>query len=157
MRYFFVIFFAFLLAGSSGAQVKININFNLDTQPAWGPVGYEYVEYYYIPEIDIYYNVPEGLYFYYYNGHWIGRATLPPRFHSFNVYHAYKVVINENEPWRHEKEYRGKYERYRRNHDQEIIRDSHDPKYFRNIHHPEHKKWVKEHGHDNGKHKGEHK
>ena len=31
----------------AGAQ----ININLGLQPAWGPAGYQYVDYYYLPDI----------------------------------------------------------------------------------------------------------
>jgi hypothetical protein len=158
MRYLIVIFAALLLAGNSNAQVKININFNLNTQPAWGPTGYDYVEYYFLPDIDVYYCVPTGLYYYKYRGRLIGREKLPSHYSRFDIYHSYKVVLNEKEPWKHNTDYVVKYAKYKNRRDQEVIRDSRDPKYFQNKYHPEHNKWIKEHNkkdiHDRGKHKG---
>ena len=158
MRYYIIIFGALLLAGISNAQVKININFNLNTQPAWGPTGYDYVEYYFLPDIDVYYYVPSGLYYYKYRGRWIARETLPSRYIRFDLYHSYKVVLNEKEPWKHNADFVAKYAKYKNRRDQEVIRDSHDPKYFQNKYHPEHNKWLKEQNkkdiHDRGKHKG---
>jgi hypothetical protein len=158
MRYYIVLFAALVLVGTSNAQVKVNINFNLNTQPAWGPTGYDYVEYYYLPDIDVYYCVPTGLFYYSYRGQWVGRKRLPSRYSGFDLYHSYKVVLNEKEPWRYNKGYVKEYAKYKNHRDQEVIRDSRDPKYFQNKYHPEHKKWVKEHKnkdmHDRGKHKG---
>jgi len=75
-----------------------------------------------------------------------------------SLYHSYKVVLNEKDPWRYNEEYEKEYAKYKSHRDQEVIRDSRDPKYFQNKYHPEHKKWVKEHKnkdmHDRGKHKG---
>ena len=31
------------------AQVKVGFSVNIGTQPEWGPVGYDHVEYYYLP------------------------------------------------------------------------------------------------------------
>ena len=58
-KLFFILSFGLIVgmfpAGKAEAQVRININ--IDMQPAWGPSGYDYAEYYYIPEINIYYDV----------------------------------------------------------------------------------------------------
>jgi hypothetical protein len=39
---------------------QLNVNVNIGSQPLWGPVGYEHVDYYYLPDIDSYYYVPRG-------------------------------------------------------------------------------------------------
>ena len=75
MRYFFVLIITFFLANISNAQIDVNIN--LGSQPVWGPTGYDYVEYYYLPDIDAYYNVPKQRYYYYEKGKWIYRSSLP--------------------------------------------------------------------------------
>ena len=157
MRSIFVLTAALFLLSASGtlhAQIHININFNLDSQPAWGPVGYDYVDYYYLPAIDIYYSVPLHRYYYEYRGRWISSIYLPARYRDFDLYTSYKVVVNEREPWRNDRVYRERYYSDRDRHDQEIIRDSRDPKYFANKYHPEHKKWLEEQRHDRGNHKG---
>lgn len=154
MRYFVVLIAALFLSGTSGtldAQVR---TFNLDSQPIWGPTGYDYVEYYYLPDIETYYNVPQHRYYYYNNGSWITRSNLPSRFNNYDFYNSYKVVLNEKEPWNNHKTYRNKYSSYKNRHDQQVIRDSRDSKYFVNKKHPEHENWLKQQKHDNGKHKG---
>ncbi|MBU2444664.1 MAG: hypothetical protein KJ666_03700 [Bacteroidetes bacterium] len=151
MRYFFVLIAALFLASTINAQVSISLNFNLDTQPAWGPTGYDYVEYYYLPAIDVYYHVPQHRYYYFNKGRWIYRSSLPSRFGNYDFYNSYKVVVNEREPWRKHKTYKEKYSSYKDRHDQKPIRDSRDSKYFVNKNHPEHNKWVKQQKHDQGK------
>jgi len=141
------------MSGSLNAQVKVDLNFNIGSQPAWGPTGYDYVEYYYLPDIDVYYSVPHHRYYYFEGNRWRSGPSLPPRYHDYDAYHSYKVVINERDPWRHDDFNREKYSGFRGRHDQEIIRDSRDSKYFVNKGHPEHNRWVQDHRHGNG-HRG---
>ena len=99
---------AFLHAGLS-AQVHVDVRFNIGMQPAWGPPGYGYVEYYYIPEIEVYYHVPMRRFYYFDGGHWLYHTSLPPRYHDVDLYHVRKVVINEPHPWNKHRHYREKY------------------------------------------------
>ncbi len=152
MRYFFVLIAALFLwsgSGTTDAQVSVNLNSNLDGQPAWGPTGYDYVEYYYLPDIDVYYDVPRHRYYYYTNGNWRYSSGLPSRYSNYDIYNSYKVVVNENHPWRNSGSYRDKYSSYKDRHDQQMIRDSKDSKYFKNKNHPEHNNWLKQQKQDN--------
>ena len=158
MRYFFVLMAAIFLwgfSGTSSAQVNANVNFNLDNQPAWGPTGYDYVEYYYLPDMDVYYYVPRHRYYYYNKGAWRYSTILPSRYSNYNFYNSYKVVLNEREPWRNSETYREKYSSYKGRHDQQPIRDSRDSRYFINKNHPEHKNWVKQQKQSNGNNKSD--
>jgi len=125
------------------AQVKFSLNVNIGSQPDWGPVGYDHVEYYYMPDIDTYYYVPGHQYVYLQNNKWIRATSLPARYRSYDVYKGYKVVVNQPEPWRNQKAIRAKYATYKGRHGQAVIRDSHDVKY-RN-----HWKGNDSHGHGN--------
>jgi hypothetical protein len=154
MRYLFAVFAAVLLSSTVNAQVSINLNFNVDRQPVWGPTGYDHVEYYYLPDMEVYYNVPEQRFFYYEGGRWIGRSSLPSRYRGHDLYNSYKVVVNEPTPYRNHKMYKEQYASYKGRHDQQPIRDSRDSKYFINKNHPEHNNWVKQQKHDNGNGKG---
>lgn len=138
------------MMGTVDAQLSISFGFNLDRQPSWGPTGYDQVEYYYLPDIEVYYNVPRHLFFYYDRGIWIGRSTLPLRYRGYDLYRSYKVVVNERTPYRNHEMYREKYSSYKGHHDQQPIRDSRDSKYFINENHPEHNNWMKQQKHDNG-------
>ena len=159
MRYLLVLIAAVLLSSAVDAQLRINLGFNVDRQPIWGPVGYDHAEYYYLPDIEVYYSVPQHMYYYQERGRWIGRSSLPSRYRNFDLYNAHKEVINERTPWRNHAMYRDKYASFKGQHDQQPIRDARDPKYYANPHHPEHNNWVKQQKHDNGngKDKGDRK
>jgi len=111
------------------AQLKINLNLNIGSQPEWGPTGYDHVEYYYMPDIDAYYYVPGHQYVYQQNNTWVRTTTLPTRYRNFDVYNSYKVVVNQPEPWRNQTAIRAKYARFKGQHNQTIIRDSRETKY----------------------------
>jgi hypothetical protein len=143
--------FASCFAGNTNAQVSVH--FNIGVQPVWGPVGYDYAEYYYIPDIDAYYNVSTQEYVYYDNYRWVTMRNLPPRYSNFDLYRAHKVVINEPSPWMHNDRYRQQYSRYRGHHDQHAIRDSREERYWENPNHPHHNEWHGNNG-NNGRGNG---
>jgi hypothetical protein len=62
------------------AQVRVGVNINVGSQPVWGPVGYDYAEYYYLPDIDAYYYVPRHQFIYLSGRQWVFSAALPPRY-----------------------------------------------------------------------------
>jgi hypothetical protein len=121
------IFFSLLSVKQANAQISLNIN--IGSQPEWGPVGYDHADYYYMPDIDTYYDVPAHQYVYYENNTWVRRASLPARYSNYNVYNGYKVVVNERSPWTRNNEIRAKYANYKGRSGQTIIRDSRDTKY----------------------------
>ena len=126
------------------AEAQIQVRVNIGVQPIWGPVGFEYVEYYYIPEIDVYYHVPTREFIYYKNGRWIARRTLPAMYRHFDFFRARVVVINEYRPFLRHHEIKRRYNNYRDFRPYITIRDVRDPRYFVNRHHPEHYRWLKE-------------
>lgn len=154
MRKLFILILVFFLASTLSAQVSFGISLNLNSQPAWGPTGYDYVENYYLPDVDIYYNVPTNRYYYYDGRSWRYSMNLPSRYRNYDLYNSYKVVVNERSPWRNHNSYKNKYSSFKGKHDQQPIRDSRDSKYYANKYHPEHNNWVKQQKHDNGKRPG---
>jgi hypothetical protein len=130
-----VIFILTLLFKTSSSQVSVSVNIGL--QPEWGPVGYDYVDYYYIPEYEVYYYVPERKFIYLDGGKWIFATSLPRRFGTVDLFHTYKVVINEPKAYLHYDQHKVKYVKYKTVRDkQTIIRDSKDPKYVEARKHP---------------------
>jgi hypothetical protein len=113
----------------TSVQAQVRVNVNIGSQPDWGPVGYDYVNYYYLPDIDTYYSVPTREYVYLDNNRWARSRSLPARFGNYDIYNNYKVVINDRNPWERANVYRSKYAGYRNRHDQVIIRNSNDVKY----------------------------
>jgi hypothetical protein len=116
------------------AQIHVSLGVNLGVQPEWGPVGYDHVDYYYIPDVDAYYDVPAHQYVYYRNHAWIHAGYLPGPYRNYDMYHGYKVVVNQPNPWMHHADIRARYSNFRGRRDQQIIRDSHDEKYRNHWH-----------------------
>lgn len=84
------------LAGSAGtAHAQISVHFNVGMAPAWGPSGYSDVQYYYLPDVQAYYDVPSSMFIYYEGGSWIRRSYLPYKYRNYDLYHGYKVVLND--------------------------------------------------------------
>ena len=113
------------------ASAQISFNINIGNQPAWGPVGYDYVDYYYLPDIEAYYYVPTRQFVYLRNGRWVFSTSLPYRYRDYNLYSGYKVVINEPRPYLNYSTHRSAYSGYRNyGGRQMIIRNSNDSKYY---------------------------
>ena len=125
---------------SRPATAQVNVNINIGSQPAWGPVGYDYVEYYYLPDIEAYYYVPRRQFVYLSNGRWVFVTSLPSRYRSYNLYSGYKVVINQSKPYLNFKTHKVTYAKYKGNNGRQvIIRNSNDPKYYVVKGHPKYK------------------
>jgi len=110
-----------ICAGNTHGQVRVNVHVNIGSQPQWGPVGYDHVEYYYLPDIDVYYSVPRQQYVYLDGGRWVFAAALPERCRTYDIYRGYKVVVNEPEPYRHGEDYRERYKNYREHYGQQVV------------------------------------
>ncbi len=114
------------------ANAQVGLSLNIGSQPAWGPSGYDMARYYYIPDIDAYYDVNRSMYVYNNGGNgWTSGRTLPSSY-RFDPYTSYKVVINDPTPWRNHNRYQRQYSRYRGQRGQQIIRYSTDPRYMQN-------------------------
>lgn len=86
---------------------------NRERQPDWGPAGYELAEFYYIPAMDIYYDVGRAVFRIERGGEWVETDMLPESFDPADLYSCYKVVINGREPWLNHRNHSFVYERYR--------------------------------------------
>ena len=98
------------LAISLHAQVSVNVN--IGVPPPWGPVGYTTVRYYYLPDVEAYYDVQSSMFIYYGGGVWVHRAYLPAQYKNYDLYGGYKVVMKDyhgNAPYAHFKEHKVKY------------------------------------------------
>lgn len=118
------------VASSSKAQISINLGVNIGSQPVWGPVGYDHVDYYYLPDIESYYYVPKRQYVYLNSGSWIFSTRLPSRYANYDVERGYKVVLNQPRPYLNFERDRVKYVQYKGYKQQNFIRNSNDPKYY---------------------------
>lgn len=101
----------FLFASTvNHAQVSINVNFG--TPPQWGPTGYSEVSYYYLPDVQSYYDISAQQFIFLNNGVWIRSHNLPNRYRNYDLYNGYKVVLNDyhgSRPYGHYQEHKVKY------------------------------------------------
>ena len=105
-----IIGFIMLLEFTTKAQVSVNVN--IGSPPSWGPVGYSEVQYYYLPDVEAYYDVQTSMFIYYGGGVWIRRSHLPTRYRYYDLYSGYKVVLTDyrgHEPYVHFKNHKVKY------------------------------------------------
>ena len=132
MKKFFL--FLTIVTGSiicTPASAQFRVNVNIGSQPVWGPVGYDHVDYYYLPDIETYYYVPTRQFVYFSNGRWIYSSSLPYRYRNYDLNRGYKVVVNEPRPYMNFSLHRAEYSRYRNyGGRQMIIRNSNDPRYY---------------------------
>ena len=120
------------------SSAQINLNVNIGSQPLWGPVGYDHVEYYYMPDIESYYYVPTREFIYQSNGRWVFSSNRPARFSNYDFYNGYKVVINSPKPYLNFNQQKVKYAKFKSNRSQIAISRSSDPKYYVVKGHPKH-------------------
>ena len=106
------------------------VTVNIASQPLWGPVSYDYVNYYYLPEAGAYYYVPTNQFIYPNGGNWLFAPSLPSTYHV-DLFRTYKVVLNTPTPYLNNAVYVTKYKKYKNVHyKQGTIRNSRDKKYY---------------------------
>jgi hypothetical protein len=132
-----LIFLALLVMKASLSSAQVSLNVNINSQPLWGPVAYDHVEYYYMPECDMYYYAPRSQFVYLKGNKWVFSNKLPYQHRNIDLYSTYKVVINESKPYLRNDHYSNYYKHFKQEHPkQEVIRDSRDSKYTKRKNHP---------------------
>ncbi|MFG4003033.1 hypothetical protein B0A67_18325 [Flavobacterium aquidurense] len=104
--------FALILLMSVFAHAQVSINVNIGTPPSWGPQGYDESRYYYLPDIDTYYDVSQKQFIYDNNGRWIRASRLPSQYRQYDLYGGYKVVLSDyrgDAPYGYHKKHRAEY------------------------------------------------
>ena len=96
--------FAALAAPAAHAQVGVNAQFG---RPAWGPATPAGAQYYYVPEIDGYYDLQARNYLVQRNGRWLPVANVQ----GYNPASFHPVVVDYRgrQPW---SQYRDHHARY---------------------------------------------
>jgi len=107
-----IIDLASFLFALTANHAQVSVNVNIASPPEWGPVGYSQVSYYYIPDVESYYDIRAQQFIFLNNGVWIRSHNLPNRYRNYNLYDGYKVVLNDNygsRPYNHYHEHKVKY------------------------------------------------
>ena len=109
---------------ANNLQAQVSVNINIGSPPKWGPVGYPEVRYYYLPDVEAYYDVQTSMFIYYGGKKWIHRKHLPTQYGNYDLYNGYKVVMSDyrgNTPYIHFKDYKIKYAKGYRGKEQKTI------------------------------------
>jgi hypothetical protein len=134
MKTFKTIVFASFLFTFNMLHAQVDVNINIGNPPSWGP-SVTTEEYYYLPDINSYYDIRKSQFIYLNNGTWVRTSKLPRRYRTYDLNSGYIVVLDN---------YHGRnpYSQFK----------NHKIKYYKsdNI-------WEKtreNEGHDNGNHHG---
>ena len=139
----------------SNIQSQVGVNFNVTSQPLWGPVGHDYVNYYYLPEADVFYSVAQNKFFYPDGDKWVAVNNLPSKY-NVDLTNTYKVVVNKPKPYLNHGYYVSNYAKFKKGGPKQIIiRQSNEPKYYKIKGHPKNIEYKsgKAKGHSKAKHK----
>lgn len=118
---------------TSRSEAQISINISIGDQPDWAPVGYDHTQYYYFPDMDMYYDVAVHQFVYLQNRHWVHSAVLPVAYRRYDLYKVHKVMINERNAYINHARDRQLYARFKGwYNDQSTIRASRDTRYVNN-------------------------
>jgi hypothetical protein len=118
---------ALILSGTL-QTIQAQVSITIGTPPPWGPAEASEVRFYYIPDIEVYFDVNTGEYIYLSDGAWIRANSLPPAYRDYDLYGAYKVPLREyrgEKPWENHGEYHKNYPKgYYKGHHQKTFKEN---------------------------------
>jgi hypothetical protein len=94
-----VIMIVSLFSGVVSAQVSIGINIGSP-------------RYYYLPEIEAYYDIQASMYLYLFGGRWIHGRVLPASYGHYDYNNSHRVIINDyrgNRPYSYFRDHRSRF------------------------------------------------
>jgi len=101
-----------LIAFTISSKAQVSVNVNLGTPPVWARAAPPEVHYYYLPDIEVYYDVPARRYIYLRNGRWQRSAALPSYYRGYDLYKGRTVYLTDyrgNRPYAYYKTHQIKY------------------------------------------------
>ena len=110
----FQLFLGLLFFTTLSSQAQISVNLNFGTPPVWAPAERVETQYYYLPDVDAYYDVPTARFIYLRNGTWIRSTALPYRYRNYNLRGGNVVYLTDytgNAPYTFHKTHIVKYPR----------------------------------------------
>ena len=103
-----------ILIVSCSIQSQVTVRVNIGSPPDWGPIDNTRAGFYYLPDIETYYDVRASQFIYLNNGRWIRTRYLPNPYRNYDLYSGYKVVLNDyhgSRPYSNFKIHKSKYYR----------------------------------------------
>lgn len=84
-----------MLASVNTSKAQISLSVRIGTPPVWAPPAYAHtVRYYYIPEMDCYYDAARAGYYFNRGGGWRYTAYLPAEYRGYDIGRYHHVVVN---------------------------------------------------------------
>jgi hypothetical protein len=150
-----------ILLVSSSMQAQVSVNLNIGTAPSWGPSGYAHVDYYYLPDVQAYYDIRASQFIYFGHGRWVRSRYLPRQYRNYDLNRGYKVVLNNyhgNRPYTNFHNDRVTYYKGYRGGNQRTIGQRHDDHRYSNKRNAvNHRKYDNRRYSDNRKYSSNHK
>lgn len=115
----FTIAIVLLFTYQTNAQFSLNVSLN--SRPTYSNPHYHYdtdVDYYYLPEIEAYFDNRDGIFIYYGSRGWIRSFNLPSHCNNFNIHNGVKIALDYhgNAPFEdhhyHKKRYYKSFKKY---------------------------------------------
>jgi len=106
----FVYCIVLLLTTTTQGQTEVKITFG--TPPVWAPANRVETQYYYIPDVDAYYDVPQARFIYVENGKWVRNKALPYRYRNYNLRGGNIIYLTDyrgTSPYKFHKNHKIKY------------------------------------------------
>ena len=149
MKFYIAAFLISILHVSAQTAAKVDKKYTKDIPvgivkkaPVWAKAAPVNVNYYYLPDIETYYDVPAQRYIYLKNGSWVRNSALPARYKGYNMYQSNPVYLTDyrgNAPYTlykvHKVKYKGKgrwkskeYKTDRKEHDDDHEHTNHHGK-----------------------------
>ncbi len=84
------------------------------SNPTWAPAYSSGVRYYYMPDIEAYYDLSNRDFVYLNKGQWLFSNDLPPIYSDYDLNYGFTIALNNGvyEPWMHHQYYVSNYPRY---------------------------------------------
>ncbi|HEY9003179.1 MAG TPA: hypothetical protein VIM89_17610 [Mucilaginibacter sp.] len=109
-----------LFNNKADAQIRIHLGLNFAPRPVVisEPVQSDYCEptnyngdedYYYLPDVDAYYSVPDQCYYYNNGGAWVSATYLPGAYRDYDWRSARRYEVRAPRPFMHADYYRARY------------------------------------------------
>lgn len=112
------ILFAIAITSVGGCGTTSYVSAGVGSQqyinPPWAPPYVAGVRYYYLPDIEVYYDLSNQDFVYLDDGQWLFSSTLPSIYRGYDLYDGFTVALNVGvfQPWMHNQYYVSHYPRY---------------------------------------------
>ena len=87
---------AMLFAAMGTLHAQVEVRTTTTTLPDWGVAGADNARYYYLPDMESFYDVRSGEFVYMNNGAWVRAKEVPATYANVDLWDTYKVVLTDD-------------------------------------------------------------